>query len=397
MTPEVKAAAERLNAAVAATKATLTERDELVDLAALSLVAGQHMFLAGPPGTAKSMAVMELFRHIGGSQGYYNLTKGSTPEALVGAMSVKALKEEDVFRHNVAGMLPDVHFAYITEVFKGNALTRNSILQVLNERQFFNGGHVVECPLVFCAADSNEYPDSREDAAFYDRFLVRYQVGPISSHAAKMQMIRDSVARPTTRSQETIAELEDILLLNEARREIALPSSLDDVDQTLAANLSGVKAPGGDRRWQRTYMLAQAKALLEGRDAVEPKDLILFSHTMWSEPEDRKAVQHAVLRAISPEVADITQYYDEVEAAFEEMAREMAKAEERKDTMAKMAAAKRFGDAAEGQLGEIAKIVNKLRIEGKDSDDATQMFQKASLRLKEANQMVFGKRPELTI
>src|SRR5690606_30745968 len=131
------------------------ERDELIDLIGLSLVAGQHIFVAGPPGVAKSTVFFEIFSGIGDAkQGFFALTKGSTPEMVVGPMSPRALKEEDRFRFNVEGMLPDVDLALIDEVFKGNALTRHAMLQVLNERIFFNGGEIVSCPLLMAGATS---------------------------------------------------------------------------------------------------------------------------------------------------------------------------------------------------------------------------------------------------
>ena len=37
-------------------------RDEVVDLIALAVVAGEHLFLHGPPGTAKSALIRQLPR-----------------------------------------------------------------------------------------------------------------------------------------------------------------------------------------------------------------------------------------------------------------------------------------------------------------------------------------------
>jgi hypothetical protein len=46
---------QRLSAEVLAPmKAAFVGKDEIIDLLGISLVAGEHLFLLGPPGTAKS-------------------------------------------------------------------------------------------------------------------------------------------------------------------------------------------------------------------------------------------------------------------------------------------------------------------------------------------------------
>src|SRR5512139_1004970 len=127
---------------------TFLERAEVIDGALAALLAGQHVLLIGPPGTAKSMLADELCRRLSGA-GYFQwlLTKFSTPEELFGAVSLSAL-ERDEYRRVTTAKLPEAHIAFLDEVFKASSSILNAILTLLNERRFHNGREVQSVPLI---------------------------------------------------------------------------------------------------------------------------------------------------------------------------------------------------------------------------------------------------------
>ncbi|MCV5961666.1 AAA family ATPase, partial [Escherichia coli] len=59
----------------------------------------------------------------------------------------------------------------------------NSLLTLLNERQFDNGNRRVNVPLISVVAASNELPDGEELSALYDRFILRSYVSPVSDES----------------------------------------------------------------------------------------------------------------------------------------------------------------------------------------------------------------------
>ena len=91
----------QLNTITAQLKTSYIARDEVIDYLKYSLVAQSHVLVIGPPGAAKSAIFGDFFAHLEGRKGFFALTKGSTPETLVGPMSLRAIKEEDTFRYNV--------------------------------------------------------------------------------------------------------------------------------------------------------------------------------------------------------------------------------------------------------------------------------------------------------
>lgn len=370
------------------------ERDDAIAALGMSIVAESNAFMAGLPGVAKSMIFSEIFARVEHARvGFYTITKGSTPETLVGPVSIKALEERDVIEYNTTDMLPDVHFAYITEVFKGNALTRNAVLQVLNERAFFNGGKVQPCPLHMCGSDSNEYPDSREDAAFYDRFLVRLQVDPITDFSKRMQMVKASLKRGRGFAKPnpmiTLAELKTLM---DARREVKITPEVEEAALQLVNTLNASDIKIGDRRFCDTFYLASANALLRGRETMTVDDLTVFMHTAWSNPDHKREVQQAVLRVISPETADVAKMYDEVVDAFQAFLEKKREADEAKDRVKAMAANTEFGDAAEAHLDEIDKRIKVMRADQRDVVTAVEMRAKVEAMIQDAQNLALRRR-----
>ena len=68
------------------------ERRDAIDGALAAVLAGEHVLLLGPPGTAKSALVRSIAQAFGGSYFERLLTKFSTPEELFGPISLKALE-----------------------------------------------------------------------------------------------------------------------------------------------------------------------------------------------------------------------------------------------------------------------------------------------------------------
>ena len=116
---ELDAPAARLRDALADASRGLVERDVLVQLIALSAVAGEHLLVIGPPGTAKSEAVRRVATGLGGNFFEYLLGRFTEPGEIFGPVDLKRLRD-GVVEARTEGMLPEADVAFLDEVFLGH-------------------------------------------------------------------------------------------------------------------------------------------------------------------------------------------------------------------------------------------------------------------------------------
>lgn len=295
MSDEPRARFERLASAM---KRRFVERDALVDAALAALVAGEHLLVIGPPGTAKSQLAAALCDAITGARGFeWLLTRFTTPEELFGPVSLRAL-EDDRYERLVAGKLPDAHVVFLDEVFKASSAILNALLTVLNERRFHNGARALDIPLVTLIAASNELPDEDALQALYDRFLVRVMVDYVEEDHRFARLLTLPAATPLPAIG--LAEVE-------AARAAAAALPVDaQVIRDLTAlrrELRGHGVVASDRRWRQALGFMRAWAWLRGRAAVSEAELGALRHVLWSDPDEREAVQAALDAVLGEESA----------------------------------------------------------------------------------------------
>src|SRR4051794_21693203 len=103
--PELASAAASLQRALAAASGSLIEREAVVELVGLCAVAGEHLLVIGPPGTAKSEAVRRVARTLGGNYFEYLLGRFTEPSEVFGPVDLRKLKD-GVVETQTSGMLP---------------------------------------------------------------------------------------------------------------------------------------------------------------------------------------------------------------------------------------------------------------------------------------------------
>ena len=269
------------------------ERDTALRLALLSLISGEHLLIIGAPGTAKSELARRLHQVL--KEGDYFerlLTKFSIPEELFGPLSVKSL-EQDKYHRQTKNYLPSASIAFIDEIFKANSAILNSLLTLLNEREFDNGAIREKVPLMSVIGASNELPEENELRALYDRFLCRYEVQPVSDDAfIDLLCLSKRSVDHTKKIFDYAFDLSEIQQISQQAMQLVVSDEVLDLLQQLRLFLREQSIEVSDRRWRKLIKLLKISAYTNS--SIDPAnkqvqvtvwDCFLLQHCLWVLPE----------------------------------------------------------------------------------------------------------------
>jgi MoxR-like ATPase len=287
------------------------ERTEETHGLITAVLTNLNILFLGPPGVAKSLLASRFIKHIkGGTYFHRLLTAYSTPEELFGPFSMNELKNDKYVRVTTS-MLPESNLAVIDEVFKANAGILNSLLELMNEREFSNGFERIKVPLLTVIGASNEIPENDEGlGAMYDRFHLKYLTEPIKEPGNFMKMLEmpnvEDLPEPET--MITLKELE------EAKKLVKLVAIPDNVIQKLT-KLRHELTLGGyvvtDRTYKASIKVLKAEAWIKGRDIIEEDDMDVLRHMFWADPTKARGVYLKILEMVNPEKNLILEKYEE--------------------------------------------------------------------------------------
>lgn len=270
---------EKFQAMGLALKSQFLEREDVIEGMLVAALAGEHVLLVGPPGSAKSALVVAFSKAVAGTKYFeWLLGRFTVPEELYGPMSLKGLENEE-YRRVTTGKLPEANVAFLDEVFKAGGPILNTLLPVLNERKFYNNGAPVTVPLRMVVGASNELPDGAEMGALYDRFLVRFWIDYLGSADNFVRMVQG-----IPKGHEAGITLDE---WDAARGEVLtikvgedIARELHKLRMTLAKDHSIVLS---DRRWKQCVRLLQAAAWLGGESEVLEDHLTALAPALWDE------------------------------------------------------------------------------------------------------------------
>ncbi|KQW02657.1 AAA family ATPase [Rhizobacter sp. Root1221] len=315
MTPSLHDAARQVRQGIRAATDGLVGRDQLAELIVLAAVAGEHLLVIGPPGTAKSAVVRRVAQSMGGRYFEYLLGRFTEPSELFGPVDLRKLREGTV-ETDVTGMLPEADVAFLDEVFLGSTAILNTLLGLLNERRFRRGHTQIDCPLRVAVGAANGLPEDEALAAFADRFLLHLFIEPVPDH--HLEAMLDGGWRADTAPVTAAASLSHLDVLCRAVRQVdmagARPGLADCIRQLRRA---GVHL--SDRRIVKSQRLIAAAAVLAGRTEATPADLwplLYVLPTKESQLSARDVLKEPLAHATHPNLFSAVE-----EAAMQPMSR----------------------------------------------------------------------------
>ncbi|WP_157220351.1 AAA family ATPase [Flavisphingomonas formosensis] len=303
---EVKALAENIRGEVS--KAVVGQ-DATIDLMLVTLLAGGHILLEGPPGTAKTLIANSFSRALGLTFGRIQFTPDLMPGDIIGANLFNF--QTSTFTLTRGPIFTDILLA--DEINRTPPKTQAALLEAMQEGTVTIDG--VSLPLgerfmVIATQNPIEqqgvYPLPE---AQLDRFLFKHIVD-YPSAAEERRIVATHGARQAAMSPEQwgvaqIASAQDIHAAVESVASVRLADEVIDYITTLiraTRDVADLENGASPRAGAMLAGAARARAALDGRDFVIPDDVkvlapALLRHRLVLSPAaeiDGRAIEDVV-------------------------------------------------------------------------------------------------------
>ena len=177
-----------------------TEMDELVvghsdvkTALLLGIISREHIYIQGPPGTAKTMLSEIVSKSAELNFFFYQMHRDTRLSELVGdlVISREDTKNGEIIRQNIIkGGILTSEICLLDDISRAPGESLNVLLRILNERKYGDE----EIPLLTAIATSNptadEYYNEPLDPANLDRFVIQ-----INSNGLSLSLIH--ISEPT--------------------------------------------------------------------------------------------------------------------------------------------------------------------------------------------------------
>lgn len=315
-TPTLHPVAASLRNIHAEASAIYLERSEVIEALILAILAGEHAFILGPPGTGKSMMCRAVFDAITDAKYFEALLSKTRPaEAILGPYDIPELRDNGHLYRKIEGFLPTADFAFLDEVGKMSPTLGHDLLSVVLERRLHqvNGGRSwVDCALRTFIGASNELPTDESDdaAALWDRLLVRAHVDYLQEPSNFAALMTGSNKAQTA----TTISLKDLgAAIDNDVPAVTVPQNVVEAIIQIKDLLYGMEIRPSDRRWKASIKLVKASAFFNGRTEATEDDLGVLRHTLWDTVTQIKKVERTTLSVSNPIAEAALALRDDVE------------------------------------------------------------------------------------
>lgn len=273
---------------------TLVGQDSLRESLILTLIAGGHILIESVPGLAKTTAAQTLATAMSGSFRRVQCTPDLMPADLVGTQVF------DFASQRFTTQIGPIHanIILLDEINRSNAKTQSAMLEAMAEGATTIGGERIALPQPFMVI-ATQNPIEEEGTfnlpeAQMDRFMVKAVMTypSVDEEVSMLQLLTSrgsDVVDPATLTSKRIS-LQDVVFMRAAARHIHVSEAVMKYAVDIVATSRGkgsnplptinslVRMGASPRASIALIRIAQAHALLSGRDYVIPEDVKLFAH-----------------------------------------------------------------------------------------------------------------------
>ena len=265
----------------AAVAAAVVGAEKPLRLMATALLAGGHALVEDVPGVGKTL----LARAFASSLGLTFARVQGTPDLLPSDVTGSSILDHGDFR-----FIPGPVFAnvlLVDEINRATPRTQSALLEAMQERQVSAEGQTRPLPDPFLVL-ATQNPIELEGTfalpeAQLDRFLVRIALGYPDEEAERRIARRHQASAEPLDDVPTVIRPEEALELRAAARTVHVSEDVERYAVELVRSTrehEDVRLGGSPRSSVALYRVAQAWALLDGRDFVLPDDVRSVAHAV---------------------------------------------------------------------------------------------------------------------
>ena len=286
--------------------------DDIKEAILLGLIGREHVYVEGPPGTAKTMLAEIAAKAANLEFFFYQLNRDTRLSELIGDYVIHRERDDtsELIRQDIVkGRILTADICVLDDISRAPGEALNVLLRVLNERKFGKE----RIPLLTTIATGNpardDYYNEPLDLANLDRFTLQLRVVGLIQKS-EWNMARQVIdfyathdfdnAEIEPASSDSLREDRDILLkvkLPDAVREMLLGFVSDLMTRF---DLNDNNSLITDRTFLvKAVKMLKAKAILERRWVVEPQDLIVLKYmtTFRVPPEVHEKIEDLLQEA----------------------------------------------------------------------------------------------------
>ena len=293
---EASRTAELADRVIANLQRVMHAPDETLQFSVLCLLAEGHLIIEDFPGVGKTSLAKALARSVDCAFSRLQFTPDLLPSDVTGVNVFNQRSNEFEFR-------PDPVFANILlvdEINRASPKTQSALLECMQERQVTIDGVSYQLPppfMVMATQNPIEYEGTYPlPEAELDRFTMRIAIGypPLPDEA---QMLSEQATDTPIDRLECVASAQEVLDGIEDAKRVFVEESLNRyivalLRQTRSDNRLYLGA--SPRAGIALLRVAKARALVSGRDYVEPDDIkavapTVLAHRLILAPEARSS------------------------------------------------------------------------------------------------------------
>jgi MoxR-like ATPase len=262
-------------------------QEEPLDQILIGMFAGGHLMIQGPPGTAKTLAIVSIAKVMNLNFKRIQFTPDLMPSDISGT---EILEEDQTTGHRVTKFVQGPVFCNLImadEINRTPPKTQAALLEVMQERQVTIGGvtHALPKPFYVMATQismeqEGTYPLPE---AQQDRFMLSIMMNYLPDEQ-EVEVVRNSTSAAKV-TLDRVIEGSELLEFVSAVRQVTLPPQIGEfiVNLTSATRPTVAGCPdfvkeyvswgAGLRASQNIALASKSAAAIDGRDTVTIADV----------------------------------------------------------------------------------------------------------------------------